>query len=384
MYDEVTNPQQETTGMLWTRRHCLETLVGAAAFWGLEPIAYSTPTGQPNKFSIPGLYPGRVVAVENAACFSGGKYQAAPIRDTMRRGMAELTGLPWKEAWRQFFQPGDVVGIKVNPVGTRAGVVSSPEVVHEIIAGLNAAGVSNKNIVVYERYHSSLKEANVASWLPAGVRLSYAAREWDEVQHGMDGYDPRHYVDLPLVLPGDSLKDPHARRSYAARFITTEVNKLVNLAVLKEHQAAGVTLCLKNLSHGLVNNVRRSHINTELNACDKFIPAVVSMPVIRNKAVLHLIDGIKGLYHAGPEGRPEFVWEHGTMYFGTDPVALDRIGLSAIDAKRVAAGLKPVGEAAPDQFDQWLHKQPEHIAVAGAMGLGESDEKKIDLRKIRL
>jgi len=370
--------------MLWTRRHCLETMVGAAVVLGFEPIAYSTSSTQPNQFSIPGLYPGRVVAVENAACLSGSHYQAAPVRDTMRRGMAELTGLPWKEAWSQFFQPGDAVGIKVNPVGIHSGVISSPVVLHEIVAGLNAAGVPNKNIVVYDRYHSALKRAKIASWLPTGVRLSYASQDYDEVQHGMDGYDPRHYVDMGLVLPGDSLKDPHARRSYAARFITTEVDKLVNLAVLKEHQAAGVTLCLKNLSHGLVNNVRRTHINPQLNACDKFIPAVVSMPVIRNKAVLHLIDGVKGLYHAGPEGPPDFVWEHGTMYFGTDPVALDRIGLSAIDAKRVGVGMKPVAEAAPDQFDLWLHKQPEHITVAGAMGLGESDEKKIDLRKIRI
>ena len=191
-------------------------------------------------------------------------------------------------------------------------------------------------------------------------------------------------MDMELVLPGDSLSDAHARRSYAARFITTEVDKLINLAVLKEHQAAGVTLCLKNLSHGLVNNVRRSHINPTLNACGKFIPAVVSMPVIRNKVVLNLIDGLKGLYHGGPVGRPEFVWEHQTVYFGTDPVALDQVGLKVIDAKRLAMGLKPVSEAAPDQIEQWVHKQPEHIQLAGAMGLGEFDEDKIDLRKFRL
>lgn len=49
------------------------------------------------------------------------------------------------------------------------------------------------------------------------------------------------------------------------------------------------------------------------------------MPVIRDKAVLQVLDGIKGLYHGGPSARPQFVWEHRTMYFATDPVALDRI-----------------------------------------------------------
>src|SRR5204863_8782508 len=131
-------------------------------------------------------------------------------------------------------------------------------------------------------------------WLPEGVRTSSAAEDYDGVQQGMDGYDPEHYIDLPLTLPGFSVDDEKARRSYAARFITKEVNKLVNLPVLKDHQSAGVTLSLKNMSHGLVNNVSRSHSSSGLNACNAFIPAAVSIPVIRNKVVLHILDGVKG------------------------------------------------------------------------------------------
>src|SRR5208337_5076994 len=128
-----------------------------------------------------------------------------------------------------------------------------------------------------------------------------------------------------------------ARRSYAAQFITREVNKLINVPVLKDHQSAGVTLALKNLSHGLVNNVNRSHRTTSLNACNAFIPAVVAMPVIRNKTVLHILDGVKGVYHGGPGAPPQFVWEHKTLYFATDPVALDHIGWEVIAAKRASA-----------------------------------------------
>jgi len=100
-------------------------------------------------------------------------------------------------------------------------------------------------------------------------------------------------MEMPLVLPGYDINDAHARRSYAARFITSEVNKVINLPVLKDHSSAGVTLCLKNLSHGLVNNVSRSHLSPTANACGVFIPAVVSMPVIRDKVVLNILDGIK-------------------------------------------------------------------------------------------
>jgi uncharacterized protein (DUF362 family) len=162
------------------------------------------------------------------------------------------------------------------------------------------------------------------------------------------------------------------------------VNKLINLPVLKDHQSAGVTLALKNLSHGLVNNVNRSHATFSLNACGSFIPAVVSLPVIRNKAVLHILDGIKGLYHGGPGAKPQFVWEHQTMYFATDPVALDHIGWKAIDDKRVAVGKKLLVDDKPDEFSHFVHRQPEHVEIAGALGLGEWDEKKIDLRRINL
>jgi uncharacterized protein (DUF362 family) len=351
---------------------------------GLALGAQNVSRSERTRLSMPGLYRGRVVAVENPASISNGKYQAEPVREMMRRGMSELTGGTWTEAWKQFFQPGDVVGIKVNPVGQASGVISAPEVMHEIIAGLNSAGIKNRDIVVYDRYRRQFFSGGFDKWLPDEVRTSSATEDYEPVQHAIQGYDPEHYMDMSLVQPGYELTDLSARRSYAARFITTEVNKLINLAVLKDHQSAGVTLCLKNLSHGLVNNVARSHISSSMNTCGAFIPAVVAMPVIRNKVVLNILDGIKALYHGGPSGRPQFVWEHETLYFGTDPVALDTVGLRVIDSKRVAAGMKRTVEAPPDQFDTFVHKQPEHIELAGAFGLGEGDETKIDLKRIRM
>ena len=276
-----------------------------------------------------------------------------------------------------------MVGIKVNPVGA-PHVISDASVVREIIAGLEAAGVKRQEIVVYDRYRDQFLQAGFHKWLPDGVRTSHAVETFDGIQQGIEGYDPDHYVDLPLTLPGFGVENAAARRSFAARFITREVNKLINLPVLKDHQSAGVTLALKNLSHGLVNNVNRSHSTNTLNACGAFIPAVVSMPVIRNKAVLHILDGVKGLYHGGPGAPPQFVWEHRTMYFATDPVALDHVGWKAIDEKRVAAGMKPVAEDRPDKFSTFLSRQPEHVEIAGALGLGEWDLAKINLQRITL
>jgi hypothetical protein len=325
-----------------------------------------------------------VVAVENSAALASGQYQAEPVRQMMRRGMMELTGADdWPSAWRRFFEPGDVVGIKLNPVGQPL-LKSDATVVQEIIAGLEAAGVKRPDIVVYDRYRRQFFQAGYDKWLPEGVRTSSAAEDVDEVQQAIEGYDPDHYMEMALTLPGYTIDNVTARRSYAARFITREVNKLINVPVLKDHQSAGITLALKNLSHGLVNNVNRSHATTSLNACNAFIPAVVAIPVIRNKAVLHILDGVKGLYHGGPAARPQFVWEHRTLYFATDPVALDHIGWEVIDAKRVSVGMKKIVEDTPDQFSTFVHRQPEHVEIAGALGLGEWDRKKIDFRKLSL
>jgi uncharacterized protein (DUF362 family) len=321
-----------------------------------------------------------VVAIQNPAVLISGQYQAEAVRQMMRLGMKELVGAEgWVDAWRRFFEPGDVVGIKVNPVG-QPHVISDATVVREIIAGLESAGVKRPDIVVYDRYRKQFFQAGFDKWLPEGVRMSSAVEDYDSVQQGIDGYDPDFYMDMALTLPGYASDDVRARRSYAARFITREINKLINLPVLKDHQSAGVTLALKNMSHGLVNNVCRSHSSSSLNACNAFIPAVVSLPVIRNKAVLHILDGVKGLYHGGPSARPQFVWEHRTLYFATDPVALDHIGWEVIDAKRLSVGMKKLVEDTPDQFSTFVHRQPEHVEIAGALGLGEWDRAKIELK----
>src|SRR5215469_14065990 len=342
--------------MKFSRRGCLKAICGGFALSGarsaklLAVIAGTPSKAEPSKLAMPGPYRGRVVAVRNPAVLESGQYQAEAVRQMMRLGMKELVGGDdWVVAWRRFFESGDVVGIKVNPVG-QPHVISDATVVREIIAGLESAGVKRQDIVVYDRYRKQFLQAGFDKWLPEGVRMSSAVENYDDVQQGIDGYDPDHYMDMALTLPGYAVDDVRARRSYAARFITREINKMINLPVLKDHQSAGVTLALKNMSHGLVNNVSRSHSTITANACGSFIPAVVSMPVIRNKAVLHVLDGIKGLYHGGPGARPQFVWEHKTIYFATDPVALDLICWKAIDKKRLAMGMKTIADDRPDKY----------------------------------
>ncbi|HUQ94433.1 MAG TPA: DUF362 domain-containing protein, partial [Bryobacteraceae bacterium] len=244
-------------------------------------------------------------------------------------------------------------------------------------------GIPNQDIVVYDRYRDQFHQAGFDKWLPEGVRKSSAAEKFENIQLDIQGYNPDHYVEMALTNPGYE-KDERARKSFASNFISKEVTKLINLCVLKDHQSAGVTLALKNLSHGLVNNVSRSHATVSQNTCNAFIPAVVQMPVIRNKTVLNILDGVKGVFHGGPSAKPQFVWEHHTLYFATDPVAMDHVGWRKIDEKRLAAGKKKLVEDTPDRFSTFIHRQPEHVEIAGALGLGVWAWDKIDYKHLKL
>jgi uncharacterized protein (DUF362 family) len=321
----------------------------------------------------------------------------AAIKETVARGMKELTGADDAvEAWRTFFEPGDVVGIKMNPVGRPLANTSS-ELMLEVIEGLKSAGVKTGDMFVFERYKREFIEAGMHEAVPDGIRWGGLTPEDDSSQleiawpgsagDPVAGYDRDEYMTMELIHRGHDPKDDRNLRSHLGLLVTRRVNKLVLLPVLKDHGSAGVTGALKNMSHGLVNNVARSHSSAQTNACNQFIPQVVSHPILRKKCVLQILDGIKGVYQKGPFGQvPEFVWEYNALFFATDPVALDHVEWDIIDAKRKEKNLPPVaatGKLVGDPFgtEGFDVRQPQHIALAANLGLGIFDYKPAQGRK---
>jgi hypothetical protein len=47
-------------------------------------------------------------------------------------------------------------------------------------------------------------------------------------------------------------------------------------------------------------------------------------------------------------------------------------------------GMLPVGEAPPDADSTFYRMQPEHVEIAGALGLGVFDDARIELREFEL
>ena len=48
-------------------------------------------------------------------------------------------------------------------------------------------------------------------------------------------------------------------RSNVVRLVSETLTKIINVPNMKEHQASGVTGCLKNIAYGNFSNVARSH-----------------------------------------------------------------------------------------------------------------------------
>ncbi len=407
------------------------------------------------KYAMPGPFPGRVIEVRHRGSV-GPDYRvnAEAVKAMMDRGMTELTGAGHAtEAWRRFFEPGDVVGVKVNPVGfsrrrEAVSAISSPEVLVRVVEGLKTAGVKARDIIVFERYANEFREAGyekVLSTRPLeGVRWFASGSGYDDGQLRIDGqdnrrerdphvagYDPDVFVQMGFASPGYE-RDERAFRSHLSLIVSRMVNKIVTIPVLKDHRSAGVTLALKNLSHGMNNNVARSHIGAIYrvggersgpNQCNTFIPTAAGQAPLREKATLHILDGLIGVYEGGPGSwNPTWgTWRRGSLFFATDPVAMDHVGWDVIDAVRVARGWQPVARmgqlsqtpamllsprlavlaartpldaavlSAPSPYyagnqesEQFDRRQPEHIILAGTIGLGVFDAQWIEHRRIQL
>ena len=342
------------------------------------------------KIGAPGPYPGKVVEARNPQMIKSGVRNTQAIKATMDLGIKELTGaIDPVEGWKHFFEPGDVVGIKVVPNGMPEAH-SSFEIVLEVIDKLKTVGVKPSDIFVYDRYRGEFMGAGYHKILPSGVRWGGLDPDGDQfrldfpsfAKDPIAGFDHDAFVWMDLIPYGDDPKDDRKYRSHLGKLVTKTVNKIVAIPVLKDHGSAGVTGCLKNMSHGTVNNVARSHSNTYTNVCNQFIPQMVTHPIIRQKFVLQIMDGIRGVYHGGPFSREKgkWTWENNSIFFATDPVALDHIEWEVVDAQRAKNNLPPVaasGSAALDplKMEGFDVRQPQHIALAGALGVGYFDLK---------
>jgi hypothetical protein len=339
---------------------------------------------------MPGPYPGRVIAVRSDQCVDAVTNAAngEVVREMMARGMRTLTGASTTaDAWRRFFTPSDVVGIKVN-CGGYPHCVSAYEIVAEVVRQLRGIDIPVAQIYIYERFQSQLDEVNYAPHLPEGLQIVAAERA--NRYSDNNGYDPKTYLDATLFGEEDT-------RSNMMRLVSEKLTKIINIPNMKDHGATGATGCLKNIAYGSFSNVARTHQSGQ-SYTYSVVGTLASIEPVRSRTVLQIMDGIRGVWHGGPFARTtKYVFYPKQIMFGTDPVAIDRLLLDIIDHERKARGVRSIWDRSPESLKvddtrardadpnvNIIIREPGHVEYASTLGLGVYDKAKIQVEDVTL
>ena len=129
-------------------------------------------------------------------------------------------------------------------------------------------------------------------------------------------------------------------------------------------------MATKNMGYAAVCNTGRLHKPLFFDVCTE----VLAFPVIRDKLVLNVNDGLRGQYGGGPGPAAKYVYDLHTLYFATDPFALDMLCHNQIVKKRKEMGME-VNEH--PKYTQYLH-------YAQELKLGIADPARINHQRIEL
>jgi len=150
-----------------------------------------------------------------------------------------------------------------------------------------------------------------------------------------------------------------------------DVTALINVPFLKDHNIAGLSCALKNLSHGLIKHPARYHAD----GCSPFVADIVALPAIRGKLRLNLVDALRVVYHGGPEATSHNVADLGMLMASEDPVAVDSVGVQIINDVRERLGMSHL-VAGPQDIA--------YLAAAHDRGLGVAVSHGIDVERTNL
>jgi len=103
---------------------------------------------------------------------------------------------------------------------------------------------------------------------------------------------------------------------------------LISLPALKAHWLTGIGTVLKNY---ITYSGHPSRYHDENN--DR-LGEIWLLPHVKGKTRLVLVDALRPLCDKGPQADPRYLWDYGGLIAGTDPVAVEAIGLKIITAKR--------------------------------------------------
>lgn len=249
----------------------------------------------------------RVVIVENSNATELPLIDAEIVQGMMDDAIRALTCIPDVGlAWKSLFPgitPTSTVAIKINAFS--ALTPTHPEVTYAVVNGLKEMIIDSvpfpeNNIVIFDNANIRLTNAGyVLNTSTAGVRC------FGTIGSGV-GYTTETF-------------DVNGAPQRISNIVAEMADYLINISVLKNHGAAGVTLCLKN-HYGTCDSPDTMHGNF----CDPYIPAMNTLPPIRDIQCLNICDALFGVISGGPDAAPQVTVN--TIIMSRDIVAVDYWG----------------------------------------------------------
>ena len=316
-----------------------------------------------------------VYSAHDAAAIKDYRTDPAVVRGMVNRLVLAVTGQPdLARAWGSLVSPEDKVGIKISAAGGEL-FTTHRDVVNAIVDGLVAAGHRRADIVVWDRSLGGIKDAGYDPKTEGYQLKSITPR---------DGYDAKFVFTAPLagkLIWGDfeyrtdlgtvpilSDDEQTSDQSHFAKIVSSEVTKIINVPVMSDSITNGLAGCLYNVTIPNIDNWRRfSQVRGFGSAA---IVDLYRNPLLGQKVVLNIMDGLAAQYAGGPASQPNYAVHHATLLASKDPVALDALALQRIDAWRAKAKLPPVGRLA------------NYIQLAGQAGLGHADLSRVEIRNV--
>ena len=332
-----------------TRRAALKLAAAgtAAGILGLsssDTLGYSTKAAASQTVSGPG----HVVKVHMPGMRAGAFPDPRASRIMVDRAVATLAReTDASRAWSRFISPTDRVGIKVNCLGTRMAS-SMVEVVYAVADAVRDAGVPDSNIMILDMYASNMMGGRYTQATNPNKLRVLAHRD--------------HRYQKSWIHAGP------ARVKLSNLFLWTTA--IINVPPIKDHDLAGVTCTMKNMTFGVCE---KPHVNH--GTINESIAHLYALDEIRSRVKLNIIDGSAVLYDGGPKYNRAAHASHECIYATEDPVAMDAVAFELIELLRAENGLRTLAD---------VRRPPTYLELAQDMGLGISDRQMIHLQTVDL
>jgi len=325
-------------------------LIGGTAFLGAGGLGCSKKPGggAPQEGAAAGGAPAGITpAVVGSLAYDLVVVRKAPAAELVRLAFERLGGI------EKLVQPGQQVCLKPNMAWARekgSGACTNPDVLAAVIDLILGAGLSAKDVVVFEHTRDAFTTAASFSEIQAVCDARQVALVNGDSQQVYDAQDPPE---------GTKYLAPYGEKEEVASDLM-EADVVFNMPVLKQHSATGLSMGMKNLM-GAIYNPRRYHGGKDADpdsGGQELDERIVDLTMLlKPKLTLTVLDATFVLREAGPKGDIGTPGEElQTLIVGTDPVAVDSVGAQVLG---------------------WAPDKVGHLKAAADRKIGEIDVDKL-------